>query len=126
MTRRYTGADEEAIRDEAGLPPFRPNMALIGYIGRSQRRRAGLLSAVPPTPQDELTRALRDYLYEMHAAGPREHSHWVMSLEWLNEVRKIDAGNVPAWLAYSTPETILGIPIEVRADGGAPHLEAAL
>lgn len=75
------------------------------------------------TPEQELTRALRDYLYEMHALGPRGNSRWVMSLEWLNEVRKVDADKVPAWLAASPVETIMGIPLEVRADGGAPHLE---
>src|SRR5258707_2907828 len=73
-----------------------------------------------------LTDDLRDYLYRIYEATPgpeRRHCRWVVSLEWLNEVRKIDADKVPAWLAASPIETILCLPIDVREDAGAPWLE---
>jgi len=82
---------------------------------------------------DDLTTELRDYIYRMYADTPfpeRKRCRWVMSLEWLNEVRKVDADinrrcGFPAPSASAMPETILGLPIEVREDAGAPWLEAA-
>jgi hypothetical protein len=76
---------------------------------------------------EDLGRDLRRYMLEtMYAMHPRERqtAHWVMSEEWLNECRKAaDASNlgIPAFTYGS------GIPvaIEVRADAGAPKLEAA-
>ena len=51
-----------------------------------------------------------------------------MSLEWLNEVRRLDdsAGRL-VWhpRPVSAPLLLLGIPVEVREDGGVPHLESA-
>src|SRR6266702_3225551 len=94
------------------------------------------------TPQQELTQALLDYLYETHANGPRENSHWVMNQEWMDEVLKIKGLYAAHWtmnLNFLTDrrgidpdsgvtmgrlETILGIPFQISEDGGAPHLEA--
>jgi hypothetical protein len=120
-------------------------MALIGYIGRSQRRKAqvpmsmrnaeeelnryeaGLPSAVPRTPQGELHEALRDHLYRELASTPpseRRHARWVMNAEWLEEVHLLSlAMGEPPPGAGDGEETILGKPVDVRADGGVPHLE---
>lgn len=81
----------------------------------------------PPSIYDEL----QAYLYWHMANTPIElrqprSSRWVMSQEWLDEVRRTpDAQGFPAWqppvsgLAY-----LLGIPVDVREDAGVPHLEA--
>src|SRR5260221_10581443 len=94
------------------------------------------------TPQQELTQALLDYLYETHANGPRENSRWVMNAEWMDEVRKIEGLYAAHWtmsldflndrpgidpdsgVSLGRLETILGIPFQIRDDGAAPHLEA--
>lgn len=70
----------------------------------------------------ELAGELRDHIYKMHAYGPREHSHWVMSLEWFRELLKLDKPG-PFEPPRPPVETLLGIPVKVRADGGPPHLE---
>ena len=88
------------------------------------RRKAGLPSAAPKTPQEELTEALRDHVYTMHSYGPRKDSCWVMNLEWLNEVRRLDDRKGAFFFPPAPgPELLLGIPIKVRGDGGPPHLE---
>lgn len=70
---------------------------------------------------------LRAYIYETHASGPRRDSRWVMNLEWFNEVRRLDdsQGRVlyHPGVTVSAPEFLLGIPVEIREDGGPPHLE---
>lgn len=76
---------------------------------------------------DSLAGDLRQHIYQAHAAGPRRDSRWVMSAEWLNECRKLEDGSGHAvfqlrW-TIDAPQTMLGIPIEIRADGGPPHLE---
>jgi predicted phage gp36 major capsid-like protein len=75
----------------------------------------------------DLSGDLREHIYQSHANGPRRNSRWVMSPEWLNETRRIDtAGGASFWAhlsGMSGPEYLLGIPVEVRADGGPPHLE---
>jgi HK97 family phage major capsid protein len=77
---------------------------------------------------DSLAGDLRQYIFEMHAAGPRRDSRWVMSLDWLNEIRKLDDSrgrlHNPG-LAVGGPEFLLGIPIEIREDAGPPRLESA-
>lgn len=75
------------------------------------------------TTMDDLTAELRDYLYRMLAGTPyRERGRWVMSAEWLRECLRLDKWQPPP---SATPLTLLGIPIEVRDDAGAPWLEAA-
>jgi len=83
------------------------------------------------SPQQELAGELRSHIYVTHAnvpAAERRRSRWVMSPEWLNEVRRLD-GRAGPWTGlgrdWAAPETILGLPIEVRDDGGVPHLEPA-
>ena len=71
---------------------------------------------------------LRDYLYRTQANGVRllENPRWVMNLEWLNDCRKADTAGGASWWVHvglGKPEYLLGIPIEVREDGGVPHLE---
>lgn len=92
-------------------------------VGPLGAKPVNLSTGASLTPEEELTRALRDYLYEMHSYGPRKGSHWVMSLEWLKEVHKLDDRRPWDFPLPGAPETILGIPIEVREDGGPPHLE---
>jgi HK97 family phage major capsid protein len=76
----------------------------------------------------ELTDDLRRYLYETYASGPRGNSRWVMSQEWMNECRRVDlAAGSTFWHASAATraEYLLGIPVEVREDAGAPRLEPA-
>jgi HK97 family phage major capsid protein len=79
--------------------------------------------------QTGFTDELRAYIFEANYLVPpaqRRTSHWVMNLEWFNEVRRLDDRSGPMfWAAFAVtaPETLLGLPIEIREDGGAPHLE---
>jgi HK97 family phage major capsid protein len=77
---------------------------------------------------DSLAGDLRQHIYQAHADGPRRKSRWVMNLEWFKELRRLDdsQGRVlyhPGVTEPFSPENLLGIPIVVREDGGAPHLE---
>ena len=76
-----------------------------------------------------LSGELRSAIYETFAAVPyleRNLSHWVMNQEWVNECRKLELEAGPAfWHFDRVGEYMLGIPIEVRAEGGLPHLERA-
>ncbi len=73
---------------------------------------------------------LLSYIFEAYAIVPaaeRRVSHWVMNAEWFTEVRRVagpDGGSLwhPSF-TLGAPETLLGLPIEVRDDGGAPLLE---
>ena len=73
---------------------------------------------------DSLAADLRKHIYQAHADGPRKGSHWVMSLDWLNEVRKLhDNDGRVIWEPGLVSLGLLGIPVDVRDDGGLPHLE---
>ena len=72
----------------------------------------------------------RTYLIDALYAVPapeRLGSHWVMNAEWLTELRGLlGPDGRPLWepsASLSGPDILLGLPIEVREDGGAPHLE---
>ena len=74
------------------------------------------------------------HVYFVHAETPaaeRRRSRWVMSQEWLNEVRQADLASQRGmyWTGLgrdrAAPEMLLGLPVEVREDGGVPHLEPA-
>lgn len=76
---------------------------------------------------DSLAGDLKQHILQAHADGPRRDSHWVMSGEWLTEIRRIEDGAgrplfQPSW-TIDAPQTLLGIPVEVRDGGGVPHLE---
>ena len=89
------------------------------------RRKAGLPSAIPKTPQEELAEALRDHLYREYHDMPypaRRDARWVMNAEWWDEVTGMArAMGAPPQLA--PPVTLFGKPVDVREDGGVPHLE---
>jgi HK97 family phage major capsid protein len=79
---------------------------------------------------DTLTDELRSYLIQAlydEDAATRKRSHWVMNDEWFLEVRKLtDQMGHPLYLppvSVTGPEILLGLPVEIKADGGAPHLE---
>lgn len=79
---------------------------------------------------DDLPGDLREHIYRTWAATPaaaHKVSHWVMSLEWFNEVRRLDDSQgrslYQPGMRVSAPEFLLGIPVEIRDDGGVPHLE---
>jgi hypothetical protein len=82
------------------------------------------------SPQTELTGDLRQHINETYARGPRRNSCWVMNSEWFTEILHLEAppSFAPSFTPgiASLPVTLLGIPIEVRDDGGAPHLELAI
>ena len=79
---------------------------------------------------DTLTDVLRDHLHFWLGAVPaleRRRSRWVMNSDWLMECRRLDGAGHGLWTHlgqnWTEPETLLGIPIEIRDDGGVPHLE---
>jgi hypothetical protein len=81
---------------------------------------------------DDLASDLREHLCKTLANVPvteRRRSRWVMNLEWLSEVRRADplpSGVLWYPRAVEEPGTIFGLPVEVRGDGGVPHLELAV
>jgi len=99
------------------------------------KRRGPEKPPVVPEParrEDSLGADLRRHLVFMLQSVPlpeRRTAHWVMSLEWLNEVRKLDDGHgfpfVPPYRPGDGPETVMGLPVEVRGDAGAPELVTA-
>jgi hypothetical protein len=75
--------------------------------------------------QADLAEDLRSHIYAAACGRPRgERARWVMNLEWLNEVRKMELkDHSGAYLCkVGLGEFLLGLPVEVRADGGVPHL----
>ena len=79
---------------------------------------------------DTLSAELMEHLHFWLGAVPapeRRRSRWVMSAEWLMECRRIPAPGGIYWTHlgrdWAEPETLLGLPVEVRDDGGVPHLE---
>lgn len=80
------------------------------------------------TPQQELTGALRSHLSQERASRRGVKSRWVMSLEWFRECQQLDAAPPGRlWfppLPADGPVTLLGLPVEIREDGGVPHLES--
>ena len=74
----------------------------------------------------ELFHYLLDALYCV-PAPERRQSSWVMTAEWFDDVRKINGpDHKPLWepsFMVTGPELLLGLPIVIREDGGAPHLE---
>jgi len=72
----------------------------------------------------ELQQELYIYLLkELNDAHPRERHGcgWVMNREWWDEVRKLSGHQAPVTVEGST--YLLGLPTEIRDDGGVPHLE---
>jgi hypothetical protein len=70
----------------------------------------------------DLADELRDHIFAVYRETPvaqRRASRWVMDPEWLPDLRAIDTAG-PAW-----PETLLGLPLDIREGGGPPHLEPA-
>jgi HK97 family phage major capsid protein len=76
---------------------------------------------------DHLRRFLLTEIYS-HKAADRLHARWVMNGEWALECRKLasDSGGSPWWTPPVNPDALsalFGFPVEVRKDGGVPHLE---
>jgi len=84
------------------------------------------LNAEPLGP--DLLRYLLTILANMH---PRERmgARWVMSPEWWLDCRNLaDSSGHPVVLPpvrLNDPECLLGLRVEIREDGGAPHLDPA-
>jgi HK97 family phage major capsid protein len=85
---------------------------------------------------DSLAGDLREHIYRQVLETPlaahgavydKLSFHWVMSLEWFKECRKLaDAAGRALWepgQRISGPVYLLGMPVEIRDDGGVPHLE---
>jgi hypothetical protein len=69
---------------------------------------------------------LREQIHAEHDDTPPEtrcRSRWVMSGDWLDDVRSLDYGDGLWWEPPGGPALLLGLPIEIREHGGAPHLE---
>lgn len=75
---------------------------------------------------EDLSGDLLDHLFRMYYALDSEQRHkarWVMNDEWFLEVRKL----MPLRPSpKELPLTLLMRPVEIRPDGGAPHLEVAV
>jgi hypothetical protein len=65
---------------------------------------------------------LRTHIYRIYLnTAVDELTHrWVMNREWFRECSKLDGGG-EADVAH--PAYLMGLPVEVREDGGPPHLE---
>lgn len=93
-------------------------------LGQSEDEAGGV------SPQEELSAELRDYLYrELGDDRPPGRVRWVMNGEWHAEMRRCTtiAGR-SLWLPgirVSDPEYLFAIPVDIRDDGGVPHLEPA-
>lgn len=56
----------------------------------------------------------------------RRHARWVMNSEWYTECLGMrDSGGRRLWAPEPPRELLFGLPVEVRDDGGVPHLEPA-
>ena len=93
MTGRYVKADEDRLKTEMAM-----------------------------TPQQELGEALIEHLYATLDDKPHGVAvKWVMNGEWETELHA--AASSLGWQPSPRPATLFGIPIEIRDDGGVPHLE---
>lgn len=78
------------------------------------------------TDPPNLAADLREHIFRTYLNTPTDElsSCWVMNLEWFNEVRKLDDSRGGLYQpGLSAREYLLGIPIDIREDGGVPHLE---
>ncbi len=81
---------------------------------------------------DSLRADLKDPLYWWLEELPRGRRCWVMSYDWLCEVRHLDYGSGAFWVPeprISEPLALFGLPIQIREGGNpwrdsVPHLEA--
>lgn len=90
---------------------------------RSAKAGEAAVQAEPPSVEP-LGRDLRDHLIGELTGMPfpaRRDACWVMNAEWWDEVEAMARamGEMPP----SWPRTLLGKPVDVREDGGVPHLE---
>lgn len=83
-------------------------------------------AAYPDSLNDDLIRHLFEQMFAVQP-GMRLRSRWVMTPEWHSECRKLtDLNGRPLQIppmSISAPELLLGIPVEIRAGSGPPHLE---
>lgn len=100
---------------------------LIYYAGHHAWRRLRRPSPEPrpiPAERDDFRENLIRHLYKTAlewAAQDRGPARWVMDAVWLDEVRKADEHGAVA--SAGSVAYLLGLPLEVREDGGVPHLE---
>ena len=73
-----------------------------------------------------MLRQLRELVHSAHddmPPGLRPRSRWVMSPDWLDDLRRLDNGSNFWWEPPGGPPLLLGLPIEMRPHGASPHLE---
>ena len=76
--------------------------------------------------QAELADDLFRYILEtVHDHPSGQPVRWAMNREWMDECRKLARrlGYRVFLNEFGGPEYLIGLPIEVRDDGGVPHLE---
>ena len=91
---------------------------------RSAKAGEAAIQAGPPPVEPlapDLWKHLMGELTGM-ALPARRDARWVMSAEWWDEVT--DMARAMGEMPPSWPRTLLGKPVDVREDGGVPHLEA--
>jgi hypothetical protein len=74
----------------------------------------------------EMLRQLREQVHagrDEVAPEMRRRSRWIMSPDWLDDIRALDDGGNFWWEPSEGPALLLGLPVEMRRQGGAPHLE---
>jgi len=78
-------------------------------------------------PSDgEMLRQLRELVHSAHddmPPGLRPRSRWVMSPDWLDDLRRLDNGSNFWWEPPGGVPLLLGLPVEMRPHGASPHLE---
>lgn len=98
-----------------------------GQRGSRPTRSSPARAQSPPARPDSLADDLRHYLHATLAGTPPAgRGRWVMSADWWSEVRKADPRGPAAlfWMGapLGAPETLLGLPIDVRDGAGAPRI----
>jgi hypothetical protein len=81
-------------------------------------------------PRENISEDLLDHLHWTLSNTPpeeRRHARWVMSDDWYGDVlRMTDAQGHSLWdtpRRIKEPETLMGIPVDIRDGEGPPHLE---
>jgi len=79
--------------------------------------------AVPGTPVTDLEQHVYAASMGIHPGLRNFDARWVMSPWWLNWCRKLATDHGSAMQVADVQLQMIGIPVEVRASGGWPHLE---
>lgn len=122
-------------------PPPPPEMQVLRYRDSGETRDGRRVYRIGPewpwfkgreaSPDGDLYRALATACYAVHPMVRQDpQTRWVMDLGWYKRIRAIavrpgtdpDEDDPEKWKP-DPEDRLLGMRIDVQADGGAPHLE---